>query len=253
MIRRARPLLGTIVSISADAMPAHVEKAFTAVERVHALMNFHSPDSDVARLNRAGHRASVRLDPWTFEVLAQAIGISERTEGAFDVVVPGTGARYTDIALESDCRVRLRRKASIDLGGIAKGFAVDAAVDALQGCGVQAGSVNAGGDLRFFGDWEGPVRVRAPGAPATAVCLPRVRHCAFATSGAYFGARLNDPRAKRPSGLDWSVTVAAATCLVADALTKAVALLGPLGCLLKTFDASAFAVDANGQLHAAAG
>ena len=252
MIRRARPLLGTIVSISADATSAHVEAAFAAVERVHALMNFHSRHSDVARINREGHRASIRVDPWTFQVLAQAKHISERTEGAFDVVLPGTAARYTDIVLEDPCRVRLRRAASIDLGGIAKGFAVDAAINALQRSATKAGSVNAGGDLRFFGCWKGPVRVRAPGAPATALCLPPVPQRAFATSAAYFGSKLIDPRTGRASGLDWSVTVAAATCLVADALTKAVALLGPLGSLLKTFDASAFAVDADGRLHAAA-
>jgi thiamine biosynthesis lipoprotein len=252
MIRRARPLLGTIVCISADAASAEVEAAFAAIERVHALMNFHSDVSDVARISGDGHRKSVRVDRWTFEVLRQAIHISEQSEGAFDVVLPGKGASYTDIILESDCRVRLRRAADIDLGGIAKGFAVDVAVNILEAAGVKAGSVNAGGDLRFFGGWEGKIRVRVPGAPATAVCLPPAPQRAFATSAAYFGARLTDPRSGRPTGLDWSVTVAAATCLVADALTKAVALLGPLASLLKTFDASAFAVDANGRLHAAA-
>jgi thiamine biosynthesis lipoprotein len=253
MIRRARPLLGTIVSISADTAPAHVEAAFAAVERVHALMNFHSADSDVARVNARGHVGWVSVHRWTFEVLSQAIVISERTKGAFDVVVPGTDARYGDIVLGTDCRVRLHRKGNIDLGGVAKGFAVDAAIETLQAAGARTGSVNAGGDLRFFGPWQGPIRVRAPAAPAMAVCLPSTRHRAFATSAAYFGSRLNDPRTGRPSGLDWSVTVAAATCLVADALTKAVALLGPLASLLKTFDASAFAVDANGRLHASAG
>lgn len=252
MIRRARPLLGTIVSISADTTPARVEAAFAAVERVHALMNFYSADSDVARINREAHCSSVRVDPWTFEVLAQAIRISGRTEGAFDPVLAGTAARHTDVLLETDCRVRLRRPARIDLGGIAKGFAVDAAIAVLEAGGAKAGCVNAGGDLRFFGDWPGPVRVRAPGAPGKAVFLPPLPQHAFATSAAYFGARLNDPRTGRPSSLDWSVTVAAATCLVADALTKAVALLGPLTSLLKSFDASAFAVDADGQLHAAA-
>jgi len=253
MIRRARPLLGTMVSISADTTPAQVEAAFAAVERVHALMNFHSADSDVARINAAAHLGGVPVQPWTFDVLSQAVRISERTEGAFDVVVPGTGARYTDIVLEADCRVRLRRKASIDLGGVAKGFAVDAAIQTLQAAGARTGSVNAGGDLRFFGTWEGAIRVRAPAAPATAVCLPSTRHRAFATSAAYFGSRLNDPRTGRPGGLEWSVTVAAGTCLVADALTKAVALLGPLASLLRTFDASAFAVDATGRLYASAG
>lgn len=253
MIRRARPLLGTIVSIAAEATPSRVEAAFTAVERVHALMSCHSHVSDVARINRDGHRRPVHVDPWTFRVLARALDISVRTDGAFDVVRPGTGARYTDVVLEDACQVRLRRSAAIDLGGIAKGFAVDAAIETLRASGAKAGSVNAGGDLRFFGRWPGPVRVRAPATPATAVCLPLVRHQAFATSAAYFGSRLDDPRTARASALDWSVTVAAATCLVADALTKAVALLGPVGPLLDAFDAAAFAVDSTGRLHAAAG
>ena len=252
MIRRARPLLGTIVSISADAIPADVEAAFAAVERVQALMNFHSTKSDVARINRHAHRKAVQVDPWTFEVLAQAVRISASTHGAFDVVVPGTGARYTDIVLEDEGRVRLRRPARIDLGGIAKGFAVDMAIASLMRNGSASASVNAGGDLRFFGHCRGPVRVRIPGAPGAAVILPQLSHRAFATSASYFGGTLNDPRSGRATVLDWSVTVAAATCLVADALTKAVALLGPLGHLLKALGADAFAVDARGRLHAAA-
>jgi thiamine biosynthesis lipoprotein len=252
MIRRARPLLGTLVAISAEAVPAAMDAAFDAVARVHALMNFHSSDSDVTRINATAHRTPVAVDPWTFDVLAQALCLSERSAGAFDVVVPGNGARHTDVVLQAGCRVRLRRRARLNLGGIAKGFAVDRAVAALQAAGARSGSVNAGGDLRFFGGWAGPVRVRIPGALGSAIHLPRSPHQAYATSAGYFGAGLDDPRSGERSTLAWSVTVAAATCLVADALTKAVALCGPVGSLLKAFDATAFAVDAAGRLHAAA-
>jgi len=114
VIRRARPLLGTLVAISADTHAGALDAAFDAVERVHQLMNFHSRDSDVARINAAAHRAPVIVDPWTFDVLTQALSLSERSAGAFDVVVPGSGARHTDILLQDGCRVRLRQRARVN-------------------------------------------------------------------------------------------------------------------------------------------
>ena len=252
MIRRARPHLGTIVGISADATPPAVSAAFAAIEQVHLLMSAQRSGSDIGRINREAFRRSVRVHAWTFEVLERAMQISERSGGAFDIVMPGTGAHFTDIVLEQSC-VRLRRPARVDVSGIAKGFAVDMAVGVLQANGARAGSVNAGGDLRFFGDWQGAVRVRVPGNLGAAICLPPSAHEAFATSSGYFGASLNDPRTSACAAIDWSVTVAAATCLVADALTKAVALLGPARWLLKQFEAAAFAIDGDGRLHAAAG
>lgn len=249
MIRRAKPLLGTIVSITADAA---IDAAFEAIERVHCLMSVQRADSDIGRVNREAHRRPVRVNPWTFEVLELALHMSERTEGVFDIVRPGSGARYTDIVLEGRT-VSLRRPATIDVSGIAKGFAVDAAVEALQRHGARRGSVNAGGDLRFFGDAPGQLRVRVPGHDGRTLQLPSVLHPAYATSSGDYGATLYDPRDGSSSVLDWSVSVAAGTCIIADALTKAVALLGPLPALLKTFDAAAFAVDRDGRLHAPAG
>lgn len=251
MIRRARPLLGTIVAISTDAPMAAVDAAFGAVERVHHLMSAQQGDSDIGRINREALQDRVRVHSWTYEVLERARQISERSAGAFDIVMPGTGAHYTDVMLERG-GVRLRRPARIDVSGIAKGFAVDMAVDVLQGNAARAGCVNAGGDLRFFGDWQCPVRVRTPGNLGAAICLPPSIYSAYATSSGYFGANLHDSRAGTRTAIDWSITVAAVTCLVADALTKAVALLGPARSHLREFDAAAFAIDAHGQLHAAA-
>ena len=249
MIRRAKPLLGTIVAIAADVA---VDAAFQAIERVHLLMSAQRDDSDIGQINRDACRHPVRVDPWTFEVLELAVDVSRRTDGAFDIVVPGTGANYTDIVLENGA-VRLRRQARMDVSGIAKGFAVDAAVAALERGGGRAGCVNAGGDLRFLGDKQSPVRVRIPHHDGRTLELPSLPYSAYATSSGEFGTTLHDSRSGSAMVLDWSVTVAAATCVIADALTKAVALLGPSPELLDAFEAAAFAVDPNGRLHEPAG
>ena len=66
MIARARPLLGTIVSIRANAAESALHAAFAAVQRVHELMNAHSHEGDVAAINREAHRHAVQVHPWTF-------------------------------------------------------------------------------------------------------------------------------------------------------------------------------------------
>src|SRR5215831_4299546 len=91
-LRRARPLLGTFVEIAASGaasadMEDAVEAAFAAVARVHRLMSFHDPGSDVSRLNREAKAGAVAVDPWTFEVLEIAQDLHRRSGGAFDIAV----------------------------------------------------------------------------------------------------------------------------------------------------------------------
>jgi thiamine biosynthesis lipoprotein len=252
MIIRARPLLGTLVAIASDGDEAGVRAAFAALERVHVLMNFHAATGDVARVNRARPGRAVRVDRWTYRVLRQAKELSATSEGAFDVTVPGSGARHADLELLASSRVRWRRRGRLDLGGIAKGFAVDRAVEALRRHGATRGCVNAGGDLRRFGRWHDPVRVRMPRSPWRSIALPLTSYPAIATSGAYYGGRFHDPRRGRPACLEGSITVCAPSCMVADGLTKVVALLGPRPELLDRYRARAFALDHAGRLHAPA-
>jgi thiamine biosynthesis lipoprotein len=125
-----------------------------------------------------------------------------------------------------------RREGWIDLGGIAKGYAVDAAVAALQTKGVQSACVNAGGDLRVLGDVPFDISVRDPRDPvAMALSIP-IRNGALATSGAYFSRQhidgelrsaLIDGRNAAALTDEFSVSVEAPTCMIADALTKVVA------------------------------
>ena len=146
---------------------AGIDAAFEAVASVHRLMSFHEPDSDVSRLNRLASVHPVSVDPWTYEVLRIAVELHFRSRGAFDITIapdlqalgllPGLGEGSRDVPearsanqveLLGDKMVRFAGPGiRIDLGGIAKGFAVDRALDALRGFGIVNGLVNAGGDL----------------------------------------------------------------------------------------------------------
>jgi thiamine biosynthesis lipoprotein len=129
----------------------------------------------------------------------------------------------------------------VDLGGIAKGYAIDRAVEALRRARVVGGMVDVGGDLACFGeqadgrDW--PVDVKDPFGPGRLARL-RVRGGAVATSGNYAryveiaGQRYShviDPRTRRPAHAAQSVTVVAPTARTADVWATALSVLGPEG------------------------
>src|SRR5947207_2872768 len=154
--RRARPALGTLVEMRlADPSIATraFERAFQAVARVHRLMSRQEADSDVARINRAATHSRIAVDRWTWDVLRRAKELHEATDGLFDcTVAPGGRGSLRDLQLTAGNCVVLTRPLTITLDGIAKGYAVDQAVVALRAAGATEGLVNAGGDLRVFGD-----------------------------------------------------------------------------------------------------
>ena len=146
--------------------------------------------------------------------------------------------------------MRFRRPLILDFGGIAKGYAVDCAIAALRSHGVESGQVNAGGDLRVFGPRAQPIHVRTGGPQGILLPLVEIADGAVATS-AYGGDRrriagrrwatpLIDPRAGLPMMSTRTVSVIAPTCMLADALTKVVALRGRAAArVLRDYGASA--------------
>lgn len=269
-LERARPLLGTTVSIRVAAdggeRAAHraIDAAFAAVAHVHARMSFHEPDSDLSRLHRAPVGRWVAIDPHTAAVLRAALEFSARSDGTFDVTVgadlvargllpapardaPAAGADWRDIELDGELpRARRRRPLWIDLGGIAKGYAVDCAIGCLQEHGIGQACVNAGGDLRLLG--EGPHRVAVDtGEHAPASCpVLEVEVAAVATSsGRAFAGDGHGPhlhgRTRHVTGQRECVSVVAAQCMAADALTKIVLASGAASApLLQALDATAY-------------
>jgi thiamine biosynthesis lipoprotein len=127
--------------------------------------------------------------------------------------------------------VRFLRPLALDLGGIAKGFAVDSAIDILRQEDVTAAVVNAGGDLRVFGAKPSTIHLRHPSCPQTFAHTIHLRQSALATSSPCFTQRhwhghqvshLVDPIRRKAITGPVSVSVRACQCWLADALTKVV-------------------------------
>jgi thiamine biosynthesis lipoprotein len=253
-VTRCRPALGTYVRVRARAHGRAAalracEAAFRAIARVEGLMSYHDPESELSRMNRGAARKAVRASPDTWRVLRAAARLWSASGGVFDPAVapvlerwgylpprgPAVRGGWRDVELRPGRLVRFRRPLRIDLGGIAKGYAVDAAVAALRRAGARAGCVNAGGDLRVFGPRAERVHVRDPRRPWRLLPAASVRDGAFATSSDHHAARrsggrrvhpLVRPGTGRPAPAGWSVSVSAPSCVWADGLTKLAWLMG---------------------------
>ena len=283
-LRRARPLLGTFVEIAASGRPrseleAAVDSAFAAVAKVHRLMSFHEHESDVGRLNRGAHARPVAVDALTFEVLRTSLDLHCRSGGIFDLTIapvlqamgllpgakPDAGSRSPGlpmadaIELLPDRRVRFRDSGvRIDLGGIAKGFAVDCAIETLRNCGVPNGLVNAGGDLAAFGPNSRSVYIRDPSSPHRLLGRVELKDEALASSAGRhdpFGGAgvldptIIDPRTSEPAHCVRGASVRAASCTIADALTKVVMIDSEAAAvLLRDYGAAALMIAANGEI-----
>jgi FAD:protein FMN transferase len=244
--RRLRPLLGCFVEVAVGAVrsgaraDAATDLAYATMQRIQDSLGFHSADSELTQLNQAqGH--PVRMTPLALRVLRLARGMTALSEGTFNCTVGGAlvtarrlpdhGGPYLHHGEAADLilaptHAQLRRPVLITLDGIAKGYAVDAAIACLKRSGVLSGWVNAGGDLRVFGDCTLPLRLRNPGLSAGQHW--GVRNAAVASSG----GQPDDNRSFPGLLVDGSgmtlaaasgVSVIATRAWRADALTKVAA------------------------------
>ncbi len=240
-----RPGLGTYVEVWArgPAASAALDAAFASLAQAQACWSFHDAGSELSRLNaQPGHR--VRLSPLTLRLLRAARALTRASGGAFDCTVggilvedgilPDHGGRAAlprggadDIEI-GGAWARLRRPVRLTLDGIAKGFAVDVALRALRSHGAVAGWINAGGDLRVFGDVALPVQRRELDGRLTP--LGALRNAALASSRSASGphadresfpGHLIGQAGQMPAPGVWSVL--ARSAWRADALTKVAA------------------------------
>ena len=272
--RRAQPLLGTLVEVGVrvaghstdDRIKDHSESssdkrsdnrdehcanaaldaAFAAVRTVQACLSRFETGSDLAHFHALPVGRSMTVCEPTRHVLAAAHELQVASGGAFDISL---GTAPHGWRCEQGRLHKLDDAVSLDLGGIGKGHAVDCAVAVLMARGCAAGWVNAGGDLRVFGDAELPIRLRDERVGGTRA-FASLRDGAFATS--HFDGRSRSRLAQRakPDGGSMHVSVAAPLCLWADALTKVVAARGGAALsLLARFGAQAWSHDNAPTLH----
>ncbi len=241
-LRRMRIALGTWIAIEAaaptEALAAGaIEAAFAAVSEVERRMHPSRAGSDVARINAAPPGARTPIHASTAEVLGLALLLRELTDGVFDPCLPVQPGRLADLEL-GDPRDSAAPWAishaplMLDLGGIAKGYAIDCAVKALREGGCSAGGVNAGGDLRLFGGRPQATLIRRADGSCRPVLLSEA---ALAVSDldeprrppehrGYYIRRGDGSCRERAAGVQRHAAVLADDAMRADALTKCVLL-----------------------------
>ncbi|MBI4581761.1 MAG: FAD:protein FMN transferase [Planctomycetes bacterium] len=245
-----------------------IQAAEAALRDVDARMSTWVGSTELSKFNAAPANTAMPLSIPTLEVLAAAGRFAERTGGAFDPTcrpllqlwkrceqedreptadeIARTLARvgWRHIRLHDGAMAKLVDGVEVDLGGLAKGYAVDAAVQAMRSAGAAGGLVQCGGDLRVFGDSEngGPWRIgiHDPSSTQSGMFAERLRLAdhAVSTSGdyeRYFTIRgrrrshIIDPRTGLPVDSVPQVTVVASEGIVSDGWSTALTVLGPEG------------------------
>jgi thiamine biosynthesis lipoprotein len=296
-LQREEAIMGTAIRVELwceerGRGEAAIDAVMAEMHRIDRAMSPHKAESELSRINREALRAPVALSAEMFLLLVQAQRFAQFSGGAFDItyasvghlydyregVAPDAGALGRGRAaigwrgLELDARTRsvrfLREGMRIDLGGFAKGHAVDCAATILARHGIHHAHVAAGGDSRVIGDKRGrpwSIGVRDPRRADRLVAVLPLVDTAISTSGDYErfferdGVRhhhIVDPATGQSPSAVHSVTVLAADGLTCEALSKTVFVLGvergmPL--VEATEGADAIVVDAAGQLHTSSG
>jgi thiamine biosynthesis lipoprotein len=296
-LSRDEAIMGTAVRVdlwaaSRSAGEAAIDAVMAEMHRIDRSYSPHRSDSELSRINRDAHRAPVEVSDETFRLLTRAIECSERSGGAFDITYASVGQLYDyrrgvhpddkalararecvgwrHLVLDAEARTVsfAREGVRIDLGGFAKGHAVDLATAILRRHGIASAMVAAGGDSRVLGDRRGrpwTIAIRHPRRPNEVIAVLPLEDVAISTSGDYErffdkGGRryhhLIDPGTGRSPDHVHSVTVLAADGLTSEGLSKSVFVLGVergLALIEAHPGTDAVIVDAQGALHFSSG
>lgn len=289
VVSRTALIMGTLVEIKAygddrELLEKGIDDAFAEMVRLEQLFSTRIPESEISRISSTEEPLDVSDETVALLTLGQKI--ARQSNGAFDM---GLGKLKQLWDIESDAPQvpddEVLQKAlqgvgpdsleiegqqvskklpgvKIDLGGIAKGYAVDRAANLLHQNGILSAAVNAGGDLRLVGNRQGTpwrIGIQHPRKSGEVIATVKLEDRAVVTSGDYEryferdGVRyhhLFDPKTGRPARGCQSVTVVAEDAASADALATAAFVLGPqagLALLEKLPDVEGYLIAADGQ------
>ena len=262
------------------------------MHRIDHLMSPYKPESELSRINRDAAHQAVPVCAEMFNLIARSIWFSQLSSGAFDITYASAGHLYdyrerikpTDAALAQACKaigyqnLLLDRQAQtirfardgvrIDLGGFAKGHAVDNGAAILARRGIRNAIVTAGGDSHVLGDRRGrpwTIAIADPRRPGEVVAVLPLEDVAVSTSGDYEryfeadGVRFHhviDPRTGKSPDSIHSVTILANDGLTSEALSKCLFVMGVehgMRLIESQPEVDAVVVDAAGALHFSSG
>lgn len=289
----ARPIMGTEVSVQLwhedrAAGGEAILAVFEELDRIDRLMSTYKEDSRISIINREAAQQAVFAGEELFDLIVRALDVSVLTRGAFDITFDSVGrhydfregrrpdaattARETELidyrlvdADESGHTIRfLRPGVRINLGGIAKGYAVERGVHVLAEHGIRHAIVTAGGDSRLLGDRRGQpwiVGIRDPREDGKIALRLPLENEAISTSGDYERFFIEDgrryhhiiaPATGEPASGVHSVTIVGPDAVITDALSTSVFVMGVdqgLRLIATLPDYEGVVIDAEGRLY----
>lgn len=271
---------------------AAIDAVMAEMRRIDRLMSTYKTDSELSRVNREAAKRPVAVTKELFDLVSRSLEVSEMTDGAFDITYASAGHLYNYrhkikpsaealgealpaidyryvILNKSDTSIAFQHDGvRVDLGGIAKGHAVDRAIGLLQARGIKQAIVSAGGDSRIVGDRQGRpwmVGVRDPRREKEMAAILPLSDTAVSTSGDYEryfeldGVRYHHiitPASGRPATGVRSVTVVGQDSTTMDALSTSVFVMGVqkgLSLVESLTDVEAVIIDDAGRMHYSSG
>jgi thiamine biosynthesis lipoprotein len=293
--RQQADIMGTRVAVELWHSDPIVAKrcgaqVISEMERIDARMSTYKPSSELSRINANAASRDVELSAELQHLISRSIYFSEISHGAFDITYASVGYRYDyrkrqqpgaewlaerlpaidyrHVQLDAG-KIHFNNPAvRIDLGGIAKGYAVDRAIGLLRQCGISRAMVSAGGDSRIIGDREGRpwvIGIRHPRNPQDIALRLPLSDIAISTSGDYEryfidnGERIHhiiNPKTGRSASASWSATVIGPDAMTTDALSTTIFILGSvegLALVESLAEIDAIIIDNNGKVHYSSG
>ena len=293
--QQQRDIMGTRISAELwheDGTLANecAERVFAEMRRIDALMSSYKADSELSRINQRAATEAVEISDEMSALIKKSLYYSKLSNGVFDITYASIGHRYdyrkglrpSEDTVEQflpsvdyrhielkDKRIRFRHgSVRIDLGGIAKGYAVDRAVAIVKQCGIGTAMISAGGDSRIIGDRRGRawlIGIKHPRAEESIALRIPLSDSAISTSGDYERFFIDDgervhhiinPATGRSAIASWSATVIGPDTMATDALSTTIFIMGAARGLdliesLDGFDA--IIIDARGKVHYSSG
>jgi thiamine biosynthesis lipoprotein len=264
-----------------------IQSVVDEMNRIDQLMSPYIESSQLSQLNKLAGEQAVKVSHELFDVIKQSVYFSTLSDGAFDITFASVGFYYdyrdnkfpSDTVIENtkplinyrslvldDTHNTIAFKkpgVKVDLGGIAKGYAVDKCIELLKKADVSHAFVQAGGDSRLLGDKRGrlwSIGIQHPRQENKVLTQLPAENVAISTSGDYERFFIHnderihhiiDPSTGRSSKQSISVTVIANDSITADALSTSVFVLGAekgLALINSLDDVSAIIINNNGKL-----
>ncbi|MDH3389780.1 MAG: FAD:protein FMN transferase [Gammaproteobacteria bacterium] len=293
--QQQRDIMGTRITVELwhdedQAAADCSERIFTEMRRIEALMSTYRDTSEITYINNNAAISAVDISDEMRLLIEKSLYFSKISDGAFDITYASVGYAYdyrkrqqpSDAEVASNLaaidyrhieldgnRIRFGQGAvRINLGGIAKGYAVDRAADIVRHCGISEALITAGGDSRILGDRHGRpwiIGIQNPrDEDGIALRLP-LSDSAVSTSGDYErffiddGKRVHhiiDPTTGRSAGASWSATVTGPDAMTTDALSTTIFIMGAVKglALIESLDGiDAIIIDSAGKVHYSSG